>query len=251
MRTKISIFPVARHQTHRGLAPRDERLFAGRQLPALRAAAADLCWLLDHGYAPRSAIELVGNRHSLTCRQRMAVSRHACADEDVQRRQKLRVEPGQLQGQELWLDGYNVLTVLESALAGGVVLLCRDGCCRDIAGIHRRHRKVNETLPVLRLVVETAAALGASRCRWWLDQPVSNSGRLKTLILEEAARAGWNMEVELTFSPDHVLSHTGEIIATSDGIVLDRCQRWVNLARLIIASYLPQARLLDLAPTGD
>jgi hypothetical protein len=38
---------VARHQTHRGLAPQDERLFAARQLPALRAAAADLCWLLD------------------------------------------------------------------------------------------------------------------------------------------------------------------------------------------------------------
>ena len=160
-------------------------------------------------------------------------------------------EPGQLQGNELWLDGYNVLTVLESALAGGIVLLCRDGCCRDIAGIHRRYRKINETIPVLRLVGETAAALGASRCRWWLDQPVSNSGRLKTLILEEAARVGWNMEVELTFSPDHVLSHTGEIIATSDGIVLDRCQRWVNLARLIIADHLPQARLLDLAPTGD
>jgi hypothetical protein len=243
-------FPVARHQTHRGLAPQDEWLFAARQLPALRAAAADLCWLLDHGYAPRSAIELVGNRHNLTSRQRMAVSRHACAHEDVQRRQKLRVEPGQLQGNELWLDGYNVLTVLESALAGGIVLLCRDGCCRDIAGIHRRYRKVNETLPVLRLAGETAAALGVSRCRWWLDQPVSNSGRLKTLMLEAAANAGWNMDVELVFSPDHVLSHTGEVIATSDGIVLDHCQRWVNLARLIIAERLPQTRLLDLSWTG-
>ena len=251
MRTKISISPVTRHQTHRGLAPRDERLFAARQLPALRGAAADLCWLLDRGYAPRSAIELVGNRHNLTSRQRMAVSRYACSREDVQRREKLRVEPGRLQGRELWLDGYNVLTILESALAGGIVLLCRDGCCRDIAGIHRRYRKVNETLPVLRLVGETAATLGASRCRWWLDQPVSNSGRLKTLILEEAARAGWNMDVELSFSPDHVLSHTAEIIATSDGIVLDHCQRWVNLARLIIADHLPQARLLDLAPTED
>jgi len=241
---------VARHQTHRGLAPQDERLFATRQLPDLRAAAADLCWLLDHGYAPRSAIELVGNRHNLTSRQRMAVSRHACSREDAQRRQKLRVEPGRLQGNELWLDGYNVLTILESALAGGIVLLCRDDCCRDIAGIHRRYRKVNETLPVLRLVGETAAALGVSRCRWWLDQPVSNSGRLKTLILEEAARTGWNMDVELTFSPDRVLSHTGEIITTSDGIVLDRCQRWVNLSRLIIAAHLPKTRLLDLSWTG-
>jgi hypothetical protein len=240
---------VARHQTHRGPGPQDERLFAARQLPALRAAAADLCWLLDRGYAARSAVELVGNRHNLTSRQRMAVARHACAQEDVQRRQKLRVEPDRLPGCELWLDGYNVLTILESALAGGIVLHCRDGCCRDIAGIHRRYRKLAETLPALRLVGETAAALDVSCCHWWLDQPVSNSGRLKTLIREAAANAGWNMEVELTFSPDHVLSHTDEIIATSDGIVLDRCQRWVNLARLIIAERIPQARLLNLGPT--
>jgi hypothetical protein len=239
---------VARQQTHRGLAPQDERLFAARQLPALRAAAADLCWLLDRGYAARSAIELVGNRHNLTSRQRMAVSRYACSDEDVQHREKLRIEPAQLQGRELWLDGYNVLTVLESALAGGLVLLGRDGCCRDIAGIHRRYRKVNETIPALRLVGEATSALGVSVCRWWLDQPVSNSGRLKTLILETAGNAGWNMEVELTFSPDHVLSHTDQIIATSDGIVLDRCQGWVNLARLIIIGHIPQARLPDLSP---
>ena len=238
---------MARHQTHRGLAPQDERLFAARQLPALRAAAADLCWLLDRGYASRSAVELVGNRHNLTCRQRMAVSRHACAHEDVQRRQKLRVEPGRLQGQELWLDGYNVLTVLESALAGGIVLLCRDGCCRDIAGIHRRYRKINETIPVLRLIGETVTAWGVSRCRWWLDQPVSNSGRLKALILEVAQDAGWPMDVELSFNPDKVLSQTDQIIATSDGIVLERCQRWVNLARLSIAERIPSAQLLDLS----
>jgi len=238
---------MARHQTHRGLAPQDERLFAARRLPALRGAAADLCWLLDHGYAARSAVELVGNRHNLTSRQRNAVSRYACADEDVQRRRRLCVEPGRLAGRELWLDGYNVLTVLESALAGGIVLLCRDGCCRDIAGIHRRYRKVTETLPVLRLIGETAAKWGVSCCRWWLDKPVSNSGRLKAAILEAAAVAGWKMDVELTFSPDHVLSHTDEIIATSDGIVLDRCQRWINLARLIITHQIPETRLLDLS----
>jgi hypothetical protein len=241
---------VASHQTHRGLAPQDERLFAARQLPALRAAAADLCWLLDRGYASRSAIELVGNRYSLTSRQRMAVSRYACSREDMQRRQQRLAEPGQLRGQELWLDGYNVLTLLESALAGGIVLPGRDGCCRDIAGIHRRYRKVNETLPALQLVGETAQAWGVNLCRWWLDKPVSNSGRLKTLILKTASVAGWKMEAELTFSPDHVLSHTDQIIATSDGIVLDRCQRWVNFVRLVIAERIPQAQLLDLSPAA-
>ena len=238
---------MPRHQTHRGLAPQDERLFAARQLPALHAAATDLCWLLDRGYAWRSAVELVGNRHSLTARQRLAVARCACSQREAQQRRQRQVESAQLRGQELWLDGYNVLCILESALAGGIVLLGRDGCCRDIAGIHRRYRKVNETIPVLRLVGQVAAAWGVSCCRWWLDKPVSNSGRLKTLILDAAGNAGWNMEVELTFSPDRVLSHTDQVIATSDGIVLGRCQRWVNLSRLLIAQRIPQAKLVDLS----
>src|SRR5262245_22615097 len=235
-------------QSHRGPASEDERLFSTRQLPALRAAMHDLCWLLDRSYAPRSALELVGNRYVLTSRQRMAVGRCACSLEDAQQRRRLEVAPDTVRGRELWLDGYNVLTLIESALAGGVVLLSRDGCCRDIAGIHRRYRKVIETAPALRLIGEAVSALGAACCRWWLDKPVSNSGRLKTLILETAAGAGWNMSVELVFSPDRVLRESEHIIATSDGAVLDRCREWVNLARQIISERIPQTRLLDLSP---
>src|SRR5215831_7993933 len=209
---------------------------------ALRAAMLDLCWLLDHGYASHSATELVGNRHNLTSRQRLAVSRCACSDDAMHHRSSLEVPPTKLRGQELWLDGYNVLTLLESALAGGVVLLGRDRCCRDIAGIHRRYRKVSETIPALRLVGETAAAWGVTCCRWWLDKPVSNSGRLKTIILETAAAAGWSMSVELVFSPDRVLRETEHVIATSDGAVLDRCRQWVNLAWEIMREQIPQKR---------
>ena len=235
---------------HRGTAPKDERLFSADQIGLMRAAAMDLCWLLDRDYAARSAIELVGNRYNLVSRQRMALSRYACSAEDVRRRMHRRVEPADARGQEIWLDGYNILTVLESALAGAVVLPGRDGCCRDIAGIHRRYRKVNETIPALKLVGEKLSTLGAGLTRWLLDQPVSNSGRLKTLILETARDAGWNMEVELTFSPDHLLARTNHIIATSDGIVLDRCRRWVNLACVIIAERIPGARIVDLSSAG-
>lgn len=157
------------------------------------------------------------------------------------------IPPEGLGGKELWIDGYNVLTVLESALAGGIVLLGRDGCCRDIAGIHRRYRKMKETLPVLDLMGNMIAAFGVSCCRWWLDKPVSNSGRLKTLILDSAASAGWNMSVDLVFSPDHILSHTEHPIATSDSIVLNRCKRWVNLSRSIIEAHIPEAKIVDLS----
>src|SRR6478735_8100451 len=112
---------MPRQQSHRGLAPKDEKLFGARQLPALREATHDLCWLLDRGYSSHSAIELVGNRYNLVSRQRMAVSRCACSIEAVQQRQQRQIVPELVRDRELWLDGYNVLTVLESALAGGVV----------------------------------------------------------------------------------------------------------------------------------
>jgi hypothetical protein len=237
---------MPRHQIHRGPAPRDDRLFAARQLPALRAAAHDLYWLLDHGYAARSAVELVGNRYTLTSRQRMAVARCACSREETLRRSRNCIEPTSLNGRELWIDGYNVITVLESALAGGVVLLGRDGCYRDIAGIHRRYRKVNETLPVLRMIREFAATCGVSCCRWWLDKPVSNSGRLKGLILDAAAAESWNVQVDLTFNPDGVLAASPHIVATSDSAILDRCRHWANLTGELI-KLIPNVRLIDLS----
>ena len=234
------------HQVHRGAASEDHRLFAPAQLPGLRAAAADLCWLLDRDYAPRSALELVGNRYSLAARQRMALSRYACSKADAQRRREHRLELTALRDRELWIDGYNVLTLIESALSGGVVLLCRDTCCRDIAGIHRRYRKINETIPALQLVGETIA-WNVSACRWILDKPVSNSGRLKALILDTTKTNGWNMDVELAFSPDHILSRTQNVVASSDGIILDCCAEWVNLAREIIIERVPTAHLVDLS----
>jgi hypothetical protein len=178
--------------SHRGAAPQDDRLFAAEELPTLRAATSDLCWLLSRGYAVHSASELVGNRYALRDRQRLAVGRCACADQARVARRERCVQPGSLRGQELWLDGYNALMVIEAALGGGVVLVGRDECCRDVLGIHGSYHHVQETAPALALIGELTAEWDVSRCHWWLDQPVSNSGRLRALILETAAHRGWD-----------------------------------------------------------
>jgi len=237
---------MADKRTHRGPAPEDERLFAARLWPSLRSATRDLCWLLNHGYALRSAVELVGNRYVLTSRQRIAVSRCVCPDEARQRRRQHEVTPAQLRDQELWIDGFNVLTGIEAALAGGVILLCCDGCLRDLASSYARHHEVQETLPALRLLGGALTGWGVRRCQWWLDRPVSNSGRLRGRILDLAAANGWDWQVELVFNPDKVLSESKEVIATSDSVVLDRCERWINLARLVTTQQVPQARVIDL-----
>lgn len=156
------------------------------------------------------------------------------------------VAPPQLRGQELWLDGLNVLTAVETALGGGVILIGRDGCCRDVAGIYSHYHKVAETVPALRAIGQLASQWAVTKCHWWLDSPVDNSGRLKGILHEVATEAGWPWQVELVTNPDRVLSATDQIVSSSDHAILDRCQRWFNLARQVITYHVPQARIVDL-----
>jgi hypothetical protein len=233
---------------HRGADPEDARLFSTAAIPILRTATGDLCWLLSRGYSLTASVELVGNHYELIRRQRVAIARCACSDEALARRQAKAASPGQLAGREVWLDGLNVSTAVEAALSGGVVLLGRDGCGRDMAGVYARYRPVEETIPALVMVGEFLAAQGVRRAHWHLDKPVSNSGRLKKILLETAAAHGWDWPVDLVYSPDKILAETGEIIATGDSVILDRCQAWFNLAREVITARVPGAWLVDLAP---
>ena len=173
---------------HRGPHPEDERLFARSSWPALTQATADLSWLLSRGYAHESSLKLVGDRYRLAARQRLAVARCACGDSERAERRRRQVGPMELPDCPLWLDGYNVLTTIEAALSGGVILAARDGTYRDMASMHGSYRKVAETLPALELLAATIAALGAVECVWYLDRPVSNSGRLKELIEDPGRR---------------------------------------------------------------
>jgi len=148
-------------RTHRGPDPRDGLAFDPTAWPALRAAVADLSWLLERGYATASSLKLVGDRWSLTERQRMAVWRSACSDAARDRRLRHRVTAEALHDRAIVLDGFNVLTTIEAALGGATIFRGRDGVDRDLAGVHGTYRKVEETLPAIRLVGAVLAALAA------------------------------------------------------------------------------------------
>jgi hypothetical protein len=234
-------------RTHRGPHPEDFRLFAPEAWPVLRQATEDLCWLLSRGYAASSGLKLVGDRYQFVDRQRAALARSACPEEARIQRKSRRVGADQLSGRPLWLDGYNVLTTIEVALGGGVILAACDGTYRDIASMHGTYRKVSETMPALELLGDMTAACCSSEWVWYFDRPVSNSGRLKTIMQDMAAERGWPWRVELVESPDRVLAVAGEIIATADSVVLDRARAWFNLARETIDRQVPRARIVPLA----
>ena len=234
-------------RTHRGPHPSDAKLFAPEALAALQAALADFSLLLSKGYADNSALKLVGDHFALTQRQRLAIMRAACSDRQKQSRLAKRVEMGDLAGQALAIDGYNLLITVEAALSGAFVFRGRDGCFRDLAGIHGTYRKVEETIPAIMLIGAFLKEIRVTSALWLLDSPVSNSGRLKTLLGELARQNRWDWDIRLSINPDAELKKTDLLVASTDSDVLDHCTRWTNLGTEIIMARMPEARIIVLA----
>jgi hypothetical protein len=202
---------------------------------------------LDHGYAVPSSLKLVGDRHSLQERQRTAIKRASCSASAAETRAAKRVPISD--APSIWIDGFNLLTTIEAALGGGVILNGRDGCYRDMASMHGTYRKVDETKPGLHLIGEHLQVSGVSEAHWLLDQPVSNSGRLASIIREIAEAQNWDWTVELVRDPDPVLKQVqNAVVVSADSEILNHCEQWTNLAKSLVGT-LDQAHVVNLYPS--
>jgi hypothetical protein len=229
-----------------GPHPEDAALFAPERLPTLGAAAAELSWLLSRGYAHDAALKLVGDRHQLRDRQRMAVRRSSCSDRSLSSRKQSLLDPAAVRGRVLWVDGFNLLITAASALRGGLILRGRDGVVRDLASSHRLVLRTTSALEHARALL---AALGPGEVRWLLDRPVSNSGRVARQIAEGAGGLPWS--VELVNNPDLELIRSGGPVVTSDAMILDAGVPWVDLLSPLLAGPASGAWVVDFERLVD
>ena len=98
---------MAHERRHRGTHPEDASLFSDQQIPKLREALSEYCWLLSRHYATASSLKLVGDKFQLSERQRMLLMRSACSDSERTNRQTNQVDDHDLQGQQVFIDGFN------------------------------------------------------------------------------------------------------------------------------------------------
>src|SRR5215813_3396246 len=231
---------------HRGAHPADQRLFDPKHHETLRRAVGDLSLLLSRGYAPAATLKLVGDHFTLKERQRLAVARAACSDQQKESREQTRLPLESINGQDLLIDGFNIIVTTEAALSGGVLSRCRDSCIRDMSSVHGSYRSVAETEEAIRLISETLLGSKPASALWLLDQPVSNSGRLAQRIRKMAAEHNWPWGVEVVMNPDKVLRSSDQIVVTSDSNILDGVKGWINLGEILVTQHLPEAWIVDL-----
>jgi hypothetical protein len=232
---------------HRGAHPADKDLFSAGRLEELRRATWELSWLMSRGYAVVAALKLVGDRYGLTARQRLAVARAACSDEQRAKRLARCLPLEAVRGESLIVDGFNLIITVEAAMSGGLLIRARDLCIRDLSSVHGSYRSVEETERAIHLVGEALEGIEPESVRWLLDRPVSNSGRLAQRIREAAMQRGWPWMVEAVFNPDKLIQTSDSVAVTSDSLVLDYARRSVNLNQHLITRYLSDSWLIDLS----
>ena len=220
----------------RGYVPTDAREFGEKQLPNLKASAEEVYYLLNRGYSVKNASTFVGNHHLLSERQRLAIARAVSPESQIQIRKQKELSDKELQGKTLFIDGFNTIITLEIAFSESLLLKCMDGTIRDLAGLRGTYRLVDKTDTALNAIRETLSDLQIEKAVFYLDAPVSNSGRLAERIHDLLEGAPFAVETKIENAVDFLLKQQQEYIISADAIILDECKSWYNLNRKIIDS---------------
>lgn len=159
-------------------------------------------------------------------------------------------QPLGVHGGHVCVDAFNVLIGMETALAGGVLLRGVDGVLRDLSSVHGSYRRVDATAAALHAICTTLQRWQPARVTWFIDRPVSNSGRLASWIREAAPDDSWT--IELPHDADRELIDAREaIVCSADAWILDSVTAWANLLSESVREHAPDAWIVDLNPSKD
>ena len=226
----------------RGYSPEDERNFSPDAVERMRIASRHIQYLINEGYDLKQATVFVGNHFLLSERQRLAIMRSVAKDQDLAERKSKQLSLSELKGKEVWIDGFNTVITLEVLLSDSLLFTCMDGTIRDLAALRGTYRLIPETTEAVRLMFDILQEASVGKVNILLDEPVSNSGRLKSLIAETAEskysssliaetaeqNKSFDLDIRILRDVDRTL-YGKEGVITSDSIILDHCTSWFNL----------------------
>lgn len=227
----------------RGFVVSDKVDFNSENIIILKKAQNHICFLLNNGYEINKAIEFVGNHFLLSARQRLALKRSLASFNDIKRRKNHQVNCG-FKNSTIYIDGLNIIITLEVALSNSILLHCMDNTIRDLAGLRGTYKLIDKTDIAISLIGNKLNEMQPKKVIFYLDSPVSNTGRLKSRIFELLYKYDFEVDVLLVQNPDVILSNLTNVVS-SDSIILNSCVSWINLAYEIIDKYIKTAHYID------
>ena len=184
---------------------------------------------MDRGYPAASAVRFVSDHHRLTEVQRMVLQRVIIPAGIALSRMDKALSLHEIRGREIFLDGYNCIITSESLLEGFAVYLCDDGFLRDTRGFFRRYRASQRASRPIQEILSLLAEAGTGRAVFLLDSQISRSGELAGEIRGLMAQMSLLGEALCLRDVDRQLKSCRDIVASSDGIVIDSASEAIDL----------------------
>lgn len=233
----------------RGYFQSDQKEFGNKSIEKLLEAGRDLQYLLNHGYNIKGASTFVGNHYLLSERQRLGLVRAISSEESIKMRKSKEIQQIPC-GSVINIDGFNTIITLEVALSDSLLLKCMDGTIRDLAALRGSYRLIDKTDTAILLIGKILEKNKIDKVIFYLDAPVSNSGRLRQRILELLNPFHFEVQVEVINNVDTILERLNNVI-TSDAIILDKCASWINLNLKIIEEINADYPYIDFSAFGN
>lgn len=236
-------------KVRRGYVESDYKEFNKKSLIKLKDAQKDICMLLNRGYQIKKVSTFVGNHYLLSERQRLALVRSTCSKEELKLRKEKELTNFE-ENQTVYIDGFNLIITLEVALSNSTLLKCMDGTIRDLAGLRGTYKLIDKTDRAVNLIGEYLNKHKIKKAVFYLDSPVSNSGRLKIRIFELLDKYEYDVDVELVNNADVVLEKLENVIS-SDSIIMEKCNGWINVGAKIIEENIAECTYLDFSKVEE
>ena len=218
----------------RGYVPEDDKNFSPDAIAKMKIASRHVNYLINEGYDIKQATTFVGNHFILSERQRLAIARSLSTTEQLDNRKSK--EKTSAEGCELWIDGFNTIITLEVMFSDSILYQGMDGTIRDLAALRGTYKIIPETTDAIKLLLDVLSDMNVESVHILLDEPVSNSGRLKALIADISEHYKIKPDIQVLKDVDRTL-YDKENVITSDAIILDHCKSWINVMKKCLEKY--------------
>jgi len=198
-------------------------------------AKGDLYLLLNRGYPKSYALRFVSDHYSLRDEQRHILSRIVFSKSYIEDVKRKKINLKDVKGENLFIDGYNVIITTESVLMGKV-FVSMDGLLRDTRNVSRKHRITKETLKSIDLILDILKRYPPKQTQFYLDKMMSKSGELSEILRKGLEERNLRGDSETVSSVDHTLKNKDGVIATNDSAIISQVERFIDLPSKIKTS---------------
>ncbi len=204
------------------------------RINTLSEAKIDVRYLLNRGYEKRHAIRFVGTKYLLSKEEQHILFRAVFSDSQITERLKKKITADEIFQKDLSIDGFNQLIVIESMLRNKPIILCEDDFVRDISGVKSSYKISKETYEALDIIFEQVSKKKPRSLYFFFDSPISHSGKLSKIIKEKLSEQKIVGDAKAVKMADTQVLYSGEIVASSDSIVIERANKVFDLAGSIV-----------------